>query len=132
MHCHKILVVEDDENIRTTLIDLLASEGYEVVAAGYGKEALELLKNRKEDPCLILTDLMMPEMNGWELITFLKKQDIVITIPVVAMTAGKYDNLGDVKKVIKKPFHLESVVALVKEHCGAPNAEPVTVAQTFL
>jgi CheY-like chemotaxis protein len=53
------------------LIDLLASEGYEVVPARHGKEALELLKNRKEDPCLILTDLMMPEMDGWEFITFL-------------------------------------------------------------
>lgn len=132
MRCHKILVVEDDENIRSTLVDLLASEGYEVVPARHGKEAMDLLKDRKEDPCLILTDLMMPEMDGWELITFLKGHDIIVTIPVVAMTAGIGDKIPHVKKVIKKPFSLESVVALVKDHCGEPNDGPITKAQTFL
>jgi CheY-like chemotaxis protein len=132
MHCHKILVVEDDDAIRATLIDLLASEGYEAVPAHHGKEALALLKDRKEDPCLILTDLMMPEMDGWELITFLKAQDIVITIPVVVMTAGTTDKVPHARKVIKKPFNLESVVALVKEHCGPPNGGPITKAQTSL
>ena len=76
---------------------------------------------------------MMPEMNGWELITFLKTQDIVITIPVVVMTASETCKPDPcVKKVIKKPVNLESVIALVKEHCGPPNDGPITKAQTFL
>jgi len=132
MHCHKILVVEDDDSIRSTLVDILVSEGYEAVPARHGKEALELLRGRKEDPCLIITDLMMPEMDGWGLITSLMKQDIVITIPVVAMTAGPDLHVPHVRRVIKKPFNLETVVALVKEHCGEPNGGSITKAQTSL
>ena len=132
MHCHKILVVEDDDGIRETLVDLLAYEGYEAVPARHGKEARALLIDRREDPCLILTDLMMPEMDGWELITFLQEQDIVITIPVIVMTACGHEKVPHAKKVIKKPFNLESVVALVKGHCGEPNGGPITKAQTFL
>jgi CheY-like chemotaxis protein len=132
MRCHTILVVEDDDDIRGTLVELLASEGYEAVPARHGKDALTLIANRTEDPCLILTDLMMPEMDGWELITFLKEQDFVITIPIVAMTAGVDDKVPRVRKVIKKPFNMESVVALVREYCGAPNDGPITKPQTFL
>jgi CheY-like chemotaxis protein len=114
-----------------TLVDLLASEGYEVVPAHHGKEALALLKERKEDPCLILTDLMMPEMDGWEMMRLLKDQDIVITIPIVVMTAGSTDRVRE-KRVIKKPFNLETVVALVKENCGAPNGGAITKVQIAL
>lgn len=131
MHCHKILVVEDDESIRETLVDLLASEGYKVVPAHHGKEALKLLKEREEDPCLILTDLMMPEMDGLELIKLLKEQDFIITIPIVVMTASTRDKVPH-SRVIKKPFNLESVIALVKEHCGHPDDGPVTKSQTAL
>lgn len=132
MRCHKILVVEDDDAIRMSLVVLLASEGYEAVPAHHGKEALELLRDRREDPCLIITDLMMPEMDGWELISYLKKQDIIITIPVVAMTASETQGVSGVKRVIKKPFNIDAVVALVKEHCGEPNDGPIAVDQTHL
>jgi CheY-like chemotaxis protein len=131
MHCHKILVVEDDDAIRSAVVDLLALEGYEAVPAHHGKEALELLKERREDPCLILTDLMMPELDGWELIRLLEKQDIIITIPVVVMTAGLTGRLP-VKRVIKKPFNLETILALVKEYCGSPSGGPITEPQSSL
>jgi CheY-like chemotaxis protein len=131
MNCHKILVVEDDDDIRTTLIELLASEGYHAVPAHHGKEALELMKDRKEDPCLILTDLMMPEMDGWELMAILNELDVVITIPVVVMTAGLTNRILGTR-IIKKPFNLEMVVALVREKCGAPNHGPVTKAEVSL
>lgn len=131
MRCHKILIVEDDDAIRTTLVNLLATEGYEAVPAHHGKEALELLKNRKEDPCLIITDLMMPEMDGWELIRLLKEQDIVVMIPLVVMTAG-VGGPDHGKQVIKKPFSLDTIIKVVKEHCGPPNNGRVTEAQTFL
>lgn len=132
MHCHKILIVEDDKEISSSLIDLLSSEGYEVVPAYNGLEAIELLKDRKEDPCLILTDLMMPKMNGWELIEILSAKDVVISIPVVVMTACNPGKIPDGKKVVKKPFNLDIVVALVKDHCGKPNDGPVTKDQTSL
>lgn len=131
MHCHKILVVEDDAAIQEALVFILASEGYEVVLADHGREAIELLKDRKEDPCLILTDLMMPEMDGWEFIKLLNEQDVVVTIPIVVMTAG-LTNKSHGKKIVKKPFNLETVLKLVQEHCGPPNDGPVVAAQTSL
>ena len=132
MHCHKILVIEDEDDIREAVVNLLALEGYEAVPAHHGKEALELLKDRLEDPCLILTDLMMPEMDGWELIKILREQDILITIPVVVMTASETKNVSSAKKVIKKPFDLPALISLVKEHCGEANDGPITKPQTFL
>ena len=132
MHCHKILIVEDDKEISSALIDLLSSEGYEAVPAYNGLEAIELLKDRKEDPCLILTDLMMPKMNGWDLIKTLYTKDVVITIPVVVMSASANSKMPDGKKVIKKPFNLDIVLSLVKEHCGNPNGGPITKDQTSL
>jgi CheY-like chemotaxis protein len=74
---------------------------------------------------------MMPEMDGWEMMRLLKDQDVVITIPIVVMTAGSTDRVRE-KRVIKKPFNLETVVALVKEHCGAPNDGAITKAQIAL
>jgi len=103
-----------------------------VVPARHGKEALGLLRDRKEDPCLILTDLMMPQMDGWEFLGALEAQDVVITIPVVVMTATSSDRLPPDKRIIKKPFNLDTVVALVKENCGLPNGGPITKAQTSL
>lgn len=131
MHCHKILVVEDDDSIRATLVNLLALEGYEAVPAHHGKEALKLLPERREDPCLVITDLMMPEMDGWELIDCLNEKDALITVPVVVMTAAMIDRVHD-KQIVKKPFNLEAVIALVREHCGPPEDGPITLDQTAL
>jgi CheY-like chemotaxis protein len=132
MHCHKILVVEDDDAIRTTLVELLALEGYEVVPAHHGKEALELLRDRKEDPCLVITDLMMPKMDGWELMRCLEEQDVLISIPVIVMTASESTHRGRARQLIKKPFNLDTVVELVRQHCGLPNDGPVTKSETSL
>ena len=63
-----ILVVDDDAEIRESLSDLLSDEGHRVRAAANGKEALELLRQTPA-PCMILLDLMMPVMNGWQFVT---------------------------------------------------------------
>ena len=61
-----ILVVEDDADIRETLVALLVDEGYEVTEAKNGRAAIELVRARL--PSLVLVDLRMPEMSGWEMI----------------------------------------------------------------
>jgi two-component system, chemotaxis family, chemotaxis protein CheY len=60
-----VLVVEDDTLLRQTIADVLEIEGYEVECAGDGREALAFLQNGTQ-PCLIVLDLTMPEMDGWE------------------------------------------------------------------
>jgi CheY-like chemotaxis protein len=131
MHCSKILIVEDDECILYALVELLAEEGYEVIPAHHGKEALKILQDRKEDPCLIITDLMMPEMDGFELMKILQELDIVISIPIVVMTASN-SNASNGKQLIRKPFNLEVVVQTVKKHCGDPKTGKSLSSQTVL
>jgi CheY-like chemotaxis protein len=133
MHCRKILVVEDDEDIRSGLIEVLAFEGYEAVAAQNGMEAFELLRNREENPCLMLTDLTMPKMGGWELINLLAAHKPAFNFPIVIMTASEdRETHVNVKQTIRKPFDFNVLIKMLQKHCGNPNEGAVLEKQTFL
>jgi len=115
------MVVEDDEAIRETLRVALEMEGYVVFCAEDGREALETLP-RIPRPCLILLDLMMPVMNGWELAEALAADEALATIPVVVVTAFA-DRAAKVKKargLLKKPVQLDVLLGTVRQHCGSP------------
>ena len=62
---HRVLVVEDEEMIRDSLVEILADSGYDAIAAVDGRDALDKLRTGSPRPCLILLDLMMPIMDGW-------------------------------------------------------------------
>lgn len=115
----KILIIEDDHDIRETYRQLLELEGYEVVTASNGKEGLELLK-RMGRPSLILLDLMMPVMNGWEFLAAQKGDQALANIPVVVVTAAGKDKEKSVEAAgyIKKPVELQSLLDTVKQYCG--------------
>src|SRR2546423_8698902 len=81
-----ILVVEDDEDIREAIREILVHEGYDVAVARDGQDALDVLAEL-ERPCLLLVDLIMPKMDGWDLMKALSKNDRLATIPVVVMSA---------------------------------------------
>ena len=83
-----ILVVEDDDDIREGVCDILRHEGYEVREAEHGKRALELLETMAGKPCLVLLDLMMPIMNGPELLQVLEETHRLASLPVVVVSAG--------------------------------------------
>jgi len=119
-----ILIVEDDSSIREVLQFALESEGYLVRTASDGEEAFALLKELKV-PCLILTDLMMPGMNGYEFIELASKTHTIASIPIVIVsgTAKKSEvkvmtESGKVKGLVKKPVNLEFLMAIVHENCG--------------
>lgn len=84
----RILLVEDDTAIRETMSELLAEEGYRVTTAANGAEALELL-DASDAPSLILLDLMMPVMNGFELRRALRSDPRLADIPVVVISASR-------------------------------------------
>ena len=81
----KIMLVEDNEMNRDMLSRRLQRKGYEVVIACNGKEALDLVKSKRPD--LILMDLSLPEMDGWEATRRLKADDTTKSIPLIVLTA---------------------------------------------
>lgn len=81
----KILVVDDEEDILTLVERMLKYKGYEVVKARSGREALSIL-NSGEDISLVLLDIMMPDMNGWEVCRQIKSNPRLAHIPVVMLS----------------------------------------------
>ncbi len=112
----KILVVEDDTSIRTTLAMLLESEGYRVDVVTNIQEAINYLKSSRKDPCLVLTDLFMPG-DGRELVTLMRETDEMLSIPVIIMSASATDNTPRGVPFVKKPFYLVQVMDYVKKFC---------------
>jgi CheY-like chemotaxis protein len=120
--CYDILLVEDDQMIRESLSDALQFEGFIVTTAENGADALEKLQQIKH-PCLILLDLMMPVMNGWEFLAYRQKDDVLITIPVAVVTAAADNSIkkaGGVQGVFKKPINISALFDWIKKYCGDP------------
>lgn len=111
-----ILVVDDDEGIREILQMALEVEGYSVLTAANGKEALEILAKFPEQG-LILLDLMMPVMNGWQFIEQIEKMEKYTDIPVVLVTAYNDRATGlRVKDVISKPMEFKKLLDIVNKN----------------
>ena len=111
--------IEDDAAVRETLKLVLELEGYSVATAENGREALSLLPEIPT-PCLILLDLMMPVMNGWEMARLLQKDHALAAIPMAVVTAfsEQAGNVPGAKVVLKKPVDLEQLLQVVKKYCG--------------
>lgn len=114
-----VLIVDDDESIREVLEMMLQIENYEVLQAENGKEAMRKLAECPIPPCLILLDLMMPVMNGWQFIEEKEKVEAFASIPVVVVTAFR-DKADTIKAddVILKPVEYESLLKTVRKYCG--------------
>ena len=114
----RVLVVDDDQDIRDALCELLRDEGYEVIAVANGEEALTYLKAGNL-PCVILLDLMMPVMDGWEFRRQQTSDPELSKIPVIVITAagGLRARSIAVEKVLAKPLHLEQVLDVLHEYC---------------
>jgi CheY-like chemotaxis protein len=118
MACKSVLVVEDDRYIQESLRMFLEAEGYSVFSAYNGQEALQQLANIPK-PCLILLDLMMPVMTGWEFLQSQKQDVIMATIPVIVVSAMvDSDRPKDAAGFIKKPIDLDRLIATVEKYCG--------------
>lgn len=116
--CQAVLIVEDDEDIRTAMVDILESEGYQTEAATNGQEALDLLR-KIDKPCLVLLDMMMPIMNGREFLDRVMEDSVLAPIPilVVSAVADKMDTEGAVG-FLKKPVDVDMVLKMVDRYCN--------------
>jgi CheY-like chemotaxis protein len=113
-----VLVVDDDQDIREALCELLRDEGYQAVAVANGEEALSFLRSGNL-PCVILLDLMMPVMDGWEFRRHQASDPELSKIPVIVITAagGQRASSISVEKVLSKPLHLDQVLEVLHQYC---------------
>ncbi len=126
----KIMVVEDDQSLREIYSIRLTAEGYEVVSAGDGEEALALAV--KERPDLVLSDVMMPKISGFDMLDILRSTPETKDIKVIMMTALSSDdqrkrgeNLGADKYLVKSQVGIEDVIAAVHEVLGGAAGAPM-------
>ena len=112
----RILLVEDDADINSTLREMLEDEGYEVSATANGRAALEALEHLPA-PCLVLLDVEMPRMDGQDFLTHLRQDSRHGDDPVVVVTASRR-NLADVAEVLRKPFDFDVLLNAVERYCG--------------
>jgi CheY-like chemotaxis protein len=115
----KVLVVDDDADNRKLLLTLLEAQGYLGTAAENGAEAISLLESGL-DPDLILTDLMMPIMSGWDFCEVLKKTPAWRSIPVVVLCGMAEEQRGklQVDDAFEKPTNVALLLDRIAELCG--------------
>ena len=112
-----VLVVEDAEDVREAYMEIIAREGYRVIAAENGEQALDLLQSG-DDPCLILLDWMMPVMDGQAFLTALRKTRFA-SLPIVIVSAYETEGAGhNVRTVVQKPVSSAALMHLIREYCG--------------
>lgn len=116
----KLMIVDDDQDIRESLVDLLQTEGYEAVGAASGATALSQLTWEQFVPDVIVLDLLMPQMGGDQLRTVLQRHPKWSRIPIIVCTGDLVpdDVRTSVFGVLQKPFDLERLFALVEKACG--------------
>ncbi|HEX7127362.1 MAG TPA: response regulator [Thermodesulfobacteriota bacterium] len=114
-----VLVVEDDPDIQQTLAFALQMAGYTVTLAGDGAEAMRHMRSAL--PCLVLLDLVMPVMDGWQFRAAQQQDPTLAAVPVVVLSADgrvrqKATTLG-VAGYLEKPIDLDALLAAVRRHC---------------
>jgi CheY-like chemotaxis protein len=113
-----ILIVDDDQEFREALVDIVRSEGFAVETATNGMQALDKLRWGLR-PCVVLLDMQMAGMTGWDFRAEQSRDPTLAAIPVVAMTAGYWKNrdLGDYAARIAKPIQVPELKATLAKYC---------------
>ena len=129
----KILLVEDDQSLREIYGIRLTAEGYEIASAGDGEAALALAV--KERPDLIISDVMMPKISGFDMLDILRSTPETANIKVIMMTAlsaddqkARGESLGADRFLVKSQVGIEDVVNAVHEVLNDTNGTPATTA----
>lgn len=120
-HDRTILVVDDDADNREAMVAFLEGEGYAAEGVEHGEAALRRLRSSSQSVCLILLDLFMPVMNGWEFRSQQLEDPAIAALPVVVVTADRAAvehtaNLGAVDTMVK-PIDFDRLLATIAQHC---------------
>jgi CheY-like chemotaxis protein len=115
----RIVVVDDDSDILESISIVLAGAGYDARTASNGAEALDIM--RQTQPCLVLLDLMMPGMNGWQVRAEQMREDALASIPTVVMTGfpAAAENAASLGAAawLKKPIDLDDLLDTLDRLC---------------
>jgi CheY-like chemotaxis protein len=117
-----VMVVEDDADVREAIAEVLADCQYTALNASNGAEALQRLRAAEVRPCVILLDMMMPTMDGWQFRAAQKSDPSMRDIPVVVLSAHASGSEAaanlDAVAYLAKPVSLENLVSLVERFCA--------------
>ncbi len=119
------MVVEDDPDIRECVRMILEDEGYDVLTAANGAEAEAELDSSPDEPCLVLLDLMMPVMSGWELLDHLARAGKLNDGLRVVVVSAATTRLPTAVPCMRKPLHLDQLIAMVNRYCRGRAPMPV-------
>jgi DNA-binding response OmpR family regulator len=122
-----VLVVDDDPDLRESIGVVLAAAGHAFMTAVDGADALRRLRGDGGRPCVVLLDLMMPRMNGFELRTVMKADSSLARIPVIVLTGA--GTLVDIRgaeleaEILRKPVEVRHLLSAVERHCGKDGSQ---------
>src|SRR5688500_1810144 len=110
-----VLVVDDDLDIRDAMADALETAGYPVVAADNGEAALARMREQK--PCVVVLDLMMPVLDGWQLVERMREDPELKDIPICVLSAMASQPPPGMQCVLGKPVQLLRLLTAVRRYC---------------
>jgi CheY-like chemotaxis protein len=112
-----VLIVEDDSVIRESLCEMLVEEGYQVATACHGREALDMLRGGSR-PCIVVLDLMMPVMDGWQLLDIMRNDQGLQQIPILVVSASRESTQPEgAVRFLNKPINLDALLTEVGSRC---------------
>jgi CheY-like chemotaxis protein len=115
------LIVDDDNDVRSTICEILEDNQYHAIGAINGQDALERLRTTSPKPCVILLDLMMPVMDGWQFLNAHASEAELRSIPVVVVSAhpSARGTAGEMNaECLRKPFLFISLLETVERYCN--------------
>jgi two-component system response regulator CpxR len=117
MGTKKVLLVEDDFDVRDLLQDFLEAKGFDVIPAGTGKQALDfLMLDGGSPPDIVILDLMMPLVTGWQVLERMRSHPQLAHVPVVVLTAATADKPSGASALVRKPFHPDALVETMRPY----------------
>jgi CheY-like chemotaxis protein len=116
----KVLIVDDDDAIRDSLCEVLTDEGCDVTTVASGAAALDHL--RREHACLVLLDLMMPGISGWQLMAHVLEDAQLSRIPICIVSAVDTHAPFGAVTVLRKPLDVPRLIAVVEHYCPTTRA----------
>lgn len=109
-----VLIVDDDPDVREALELVVGLAGFPVVTARNGLEAVEFLRRKHEGPCTVLLDLMMPMMDGWEVLEIVESERLLPLTRILVLTAFHEPRLPKGVRLLPKPMTVDVIVDAIR------------------